>query len=70
MVQIHLPLPLFKEDQSHGEAKRKRRFHIIECGTYYTVKKRWGPFWFYVRNRFKKLMFTEFSDVVKYVNEK
>ena len=55
---------------SHGEAKRKRRFHIIDCGTYYIVKKRFGPFWFYVREGFNKLTFDDFGDVVRYVNER
>jgi hypothetical protein len=47
-----------------------RRFHIVEYGKYYTVKKRWGPFWFYVRNGVRKRIFTEFGDVIKYVNKR
>ncbi len=61
-----------KEGKYHGEARTKttkRRFHIIECGTYYTVKKRLGPFWYYIRQGFKKRKFTEFGDVVKFVNQ-
>jgi len=57
-----------REVINHGEAKR--RFHIIKCGTNYTIKKRFGPFWFYVRKGFKKLSFTDFGDVVRYVNER
>ena len=66
------PYHYFKEDQSHGEAKtnNKRRFHIIEYGTYYKVKKRFGPFWFYVRKGFKKRIFTDFGDVVNFVHKK
>ena len=36
----------------------------------YFVKKRVGPFKFFVRKGFKRLRFYDFSDVVKYVVEK
>ena len=44
---------------------------IIEVSrVLYYVKKRVGPFKFFVRKGFKKLRFYNFSDVVKYVVEK
>jgi hypothetical protein len=58
-----------RRDIYHGEAKRK--FHIIDCHGYWTVKRRFIKFWFYVRQKnFKKLKFYEFGDVVRYVNKR
>lgn len=70
MVQNHPRLPFYKkEGPNNGEAKRK--FHIIDCDGYWTVKKRFKYFWFYVRDKkFKKLKFYEFGKVVRYVNER
>ena len=58
---------------SYGEAKlktTKRKYRIIEDGNYYRVKKKFGPFYFFIRTRFKRIKFDNFGDVVRYVVER
>ena len=61
-----------QEDNNHGEAKAKttnKRYRIIDYGkNLYRVKRKFGPFYFYIRtNNFKPLQFSNFGDVVRYV---
>ena len=70
----------FKGGAYHGigeagakKSKQKRRFHIIEHGTKYVIKRKFGLFWFYVRdgikNGFRKRKF-DFTDAVIFVNSR
>lgn len=55
---------------NHGEAKlktTKRKYRIIEDGNYYRVKRKFGPFYFFIRTHFKRIKFDKFGDVVGYV---
>ena len=54
---------------NHGEARTKtanRKYRIID-GDKYRVKRRFGPFYFFIRERFKRIEFDHFGDVVRYV---
>ena len=60
---------------NHGEANVKttnKTYRIIDYDkNVYRVKKRFGPFYFYIRtNDFKPLEFYNFGDVVRYVIER
>ena len=58
---------------NHGEAKlknNKRKYRIIENGNYYRVKKKFGPFYFFIRTHFKRIKFDNFGDVIRYVIER
>lgn len=58
---------------NHGEARVKnanRKYRIID-GDKYRVKRRFGPFYFFIRtNYFKRIEFDHFGDVVRYVIER
>jgi hypothetical protein len=60
-----------KGGQNNGAAKvtksNKHKYHIIEYGKKYRVKKRFWKFYFYIRTKFKILEFDNFSDVVSFV---
>ena len=55
-----------------GEATKttKRKYKIIERSDGFYVKKRFGPFYLFIRTNFHKIHFTKFQDVVMYVIEK
>lgn len=57
---------------NHGEACTKttnKNYRIVDYDkNVYRVKKKLGPFYFYIRtNNFKPLEFYNFGDVVRYV---
>jgi hypothetical protein len=58
---------------NHGEAKlktTKRKYRIIEGDNCYRVKKKFGPFYFFIRTHFKRIEFDNFGGVVRYVIER
>jgi len=55
-------------DNGIGEATKttdRRKYKIIERSDAFYVKKRVGPFYFFIRTKLRKIKFHKFCDVVK-----
>jgi len=60
-------------DNGIGEAIKttdKRKYKIIERQDAFYVKKRVGPFYFFIRTKLRKIKFNTFYDVVTYILKK
>lgn len=61
-----------KEVPNHGDVQAtNRKYKIIELDNgHYSVKKKFGPFYLFIRTKGRKIIFETFKDVVIYVLER
>ena len=58
-----------KEVPNHGDVQAtNRKYKIIDLPDgRYSVKKRFGPFYVFIRTKGRKIIFDDFAEVVTYV---
>lgn len=61
-----------KEVPNHGDVQAtNRKYKIIDLDDgKYSVKKKFGPFYLFIRTKGRKIIFETFKDVVIYVLER